>query len=148
MYPKKLVFIIINDCDYEGEHNNNGMLYLIPYNHLFGIQACENHKDEARNDCYNYCVNNGIYPINEYIVDLFPKSLIIKRTGGKIEKDWELMIFSCTYKVNNDIAVRITHNNKEIVKYTYLHELCKLNNMNYNDIIEKLYQELKKFYGY
>jgi hypothetical protein len=77
---------------------------------------------------------------------MFPEYIKVKRTNKSIENDWNLIPYSPTYNISNDIMVIVRNNSKNLEKYVDLYELCYINSIKFDDVYHKLIEELHAFY--
>jgi hypothetical protein len=79
LIPRRLIIVKSHKCDFNNCNNDNECKsYILPYNNFMGINACNNHRKSAIDNCYNYCLKNQIYPVNDNIILLICFQNILK----------------------------------------------------------------------
>lgn len=154
--PHRLVMISTIHCDYCGPlTGENTSAYLLPYNHMDGINSCVKCSGYAKKDIYDYCVTKGIYPMSEeFINNNFPEKVKVLRSNGNIE-DWEFEKNVCTMNIKKlssgktglCVEVFVMEDQKRVCKYVYLEDLCNMNKIDYQTTFENIKKQLDIWYA-
>jgi hypothetical protein len=131
-------------CDYSGK--SAGVVYAqyLPYDGRYGIIHSSVMTERAKNDCYEFCEKNSIFPIsldflmrNNYVGPYYAKS-------GDY-KNYTIIPKATTIIKDGVIIIGICNGYGE-PEYVSLRSLCHLNNINYKRMLELLHDELCSMY--
>lgn len=154
--PHSLIFSHLHYCDYTGFLDKQIQIYSIGCPSLtlrnIGINFCEEKKQNACTDLYNYCKQKYIFPINKTILEHFNvTSILVTRSSGVVEDDWILNPYQCTYIINDELHIPVCKMKNNIEKMIPISDFFKLNtffdNSKQQQFIEFLDNLLKKYYN-
>ena len=168
--PHNINYIYINNLcsDYNKKRTNrNDVLrtFQPPYycmNRIdIGILYDKQYFFKAQRDIYKYCLINELYPLNENsIQEHLQNNIRIDIGNDEINENWKIKLYTSTKIINNEINIKICDElNNELnnefndelneecnQKYISLKQICEMNGIEYNDIVNNLKLELYNYY--
>lgn len=160
VYPKEHVtperkVMVRSACDYTGILQSDSFeircIYL-PYDIDMkrGIFYSKGYDERAVNDCIEYCKTHKLYPVTSalqnYLDSLGKTNLKVKRSNGKIQDDFNLVLNRILKNCSNDWYIICGRSSEEIEKGVMISELCELNDIDETKVWEILEQSLIEHY--
>lgn len=134
-----------NICDYSGKVELDIFVTYLPHDFNYGIVHSLQMSQRARQDCYEFCKKNGVFPISmEFIIKNDLNKSFFAMSGG--QKNFSILANSETINKNGIITILVSNSFENFISVG-LKSFCDLNKLNYKDIVNMLDKELQIFYN-
>jgi hypothetical protein len=141
--PHELPLFGTNLCDYSGKACDELRIKFLPHDDQCGIIYSSQMEDVAKEDCYQYCKNNGIYPISLDFLTINNLTGPYYMKSGQY-KNCSILSKSITKMRDGEISIMMSNGTER--EFVSLKAFCGLNNINYKNMLELLNFELKEYY--